>query len=461
MKFWQKAFFLTLALFLIAFNVLGHILLQSSYSRHKDYALLTAQTEHQTIEQSVFGRIAHLSPLHTELNQHNLRAMIAPYANYYTGQGIYLALLLDGVEVFNSNPYFSPHPAQGKEAFFFEDGDRLTIIVGHELLPPFENLRLVYMRDTSSLLEYRTDMIRVFVRVSVAIGMILAIVLLFMLVRLTRPFRRLNEAALSIAGGDYDNRAPVRGNDEVGQFARSFNLMADKVQDHVDTLTRMSESKELFINDLAHEIKTPITAIMGYAELLNIGNISEGERTKAIDYITTQSRRIQGMTSKLSDLALMSHGNIEKESVDIARIIENALASCNAILGGKHIILTKEIGDVNITGDEILLESLIQNLVENAAKYTDDGGEVEIRAYTENDENVLAISDSGKGIEESKLAKITEPFYRVDGSRSRVDGGVGLGLALCARICEAHGARLEIVSKPGEGTRISIYFTTL
>jgi len=130
-------------------------------------------------------------------------------------------------------------------------------------------------------------------------------------------------------------------------------------------------------------------------------------------------------------------------------------------MASKHITINRDISDVNIIGDDILLESLIQNLIENATKYSDYGGEISIKAYTENGDSVVVISDCGKGIEASKIAKITEPFYRVEKSRSRADGGAGLGLALCSRICEIHNARLIIESKPGAGTKISVYFTTL
>jgi len=461
MKFWQKAFFLTLVLFLIAINAIGYILLERSYTLNKEYAIQAAQAEFQIIERSVFERIDHLSTQFTQLNQHNLRGMILPYADFYSGQRAYLALFLDGIEVFNSNPYFSPDAAHGKVAFVYYESGLLFCIVGNEQEHPFSNLRLVYMRDISSLLEYRNDMVDIFIRISVAVSLILAVALLFMLVHLTQPFRKLGTVARSIAQGDYDNRAPIRGRDEVGEFARSFNLMADRVQEHVDTLTEMSENRERFINDLSHEVKTPITAIMGYAELLGIGNIRAEERKKSIDYIINQSLRIKGMTSKLADLACLSHGNIDRKPVDIAAIIENAQASCNAQLEGKQLTLSKDIGEVGIIGDAALLESLIQNLIENATKYSESGGRIDIVAYSEDGKSVITVSDSGRGIEENDLAKITEPFFRVDTSRSRADGGVGLGLALCARICEIHDAQFTIDSKLGVGTKISIYFTTL
>jgi len=462
MKFWQKAFFITMILFLLAFDAMGYILLERSFALNREYAIQAAQTEHMIIWQSAYERIKQLSVYYTELNPENLKGMILPYTNYYAGQNTYIALYQNGTEVINSNPFFLPPAANGEEARMYETAEGLFCVVESELseLSPHDGLRFVYMKDASSLLRFKNDMIRGFIALNVIISLILSVILLFLLVRLTHPFRKLGAAAESIARGDYGNRAPERGNDEIGQFARSFNMMADKVREHIDALSYMNESRERFINNLAHETRTPITAVLGYAELLKIGNINDEEREKSIDYIISQSRRIQGMAGKLTDLARMSNGNIEKRPIDIPEIISNAQATCKALLDEKQITLNKVLQTVNITGDAGLLESLLQNLIENAAKYSENRSEIDIQAYSENDGAVLTVTDYGKGMEESEISKITEPFYRIDKSRSRIDGGIGLGLSLCVRICEIHNARLEIESETGKGTKINIYFTT-
>jgi signal transduction histidine kinase len=460
-KFWQKTFFLVLLLFLAAFDSLGCILLERSFSLNREYAIQAARIEEKIIEQSVYERIMQLSALYEEWNPDNLRDAITPYGNYYAGQGAYLALYQNESEVSNSNPVFSPPAMHGPEARMHEAGGYLFCVVGDELPLPLESLRLVYMKDASSLLRFKNDMARGFILISVIISLTLSGALLFLLVRLTRPFRELSAAALSIAQGEYGNRAPARGNDEVGQFARSFNLMAHKVQEHIDMLSQMGESRERFINDLAHEMRTPITAISGYAELLKIGNITEAEREKSIDYIIGQSRRMKNMACKLSDLSRMSQGNIEKKPLDVASLVSSAAATCQAQLDMKRIALRKDIGGASIAGDAELIESLLQNLIDNAAKYSEDGGRIDIRAYSEGGEALIVIADRGKGMEEAEIPKITEPFYRVGKSRSRAGGGVGLGLAICARICELHGARLEIKTKPGAGTKIILHFCIL
>lgn len=460
MKFWQKAFFITLVLFIIAFDSLGYILLQRSFALNEGYAIRTAQTEQNIIKQSAFERIIQLSEFFTELNSDNLKGMITPYANYYSGQGTYIVLFQNENMVFSNIPDSITIDLQNEDAQMIESSGGLFCVVWNYLPPPLDDLRLVYIKDANSLVRYKNDMTHEFIKISVIISSILSIILLLLLIRLTRPFRILNAAAIAIAQGDFSNRAPILGKDEIGEYASSFNIMADKVQEHIHTLSLMGESRERLINNLAHEMRTPITAISGYAELLKIGNINDEEREKSIDYIIRQSQRIQNMSIKLAELARINHGYIEKKPIDLENIVQSVQATCKSQLDNKHIKLNTDIRGVNISGDTELIESLIQNLLENATKYSRDGGEIDIRIYSENNEAVISIADYGKGMEENEISKITEPFYRVDQSRSREDGGIGLGLALCARICELHNARLEIKSAPMAGTKIKICFTT-
>jgi HAMP domain-containing protein len=222
-KFWQKAFFLTLILFLAAFDALGYILLQPSFALNMENAVQAAQTKHRIIARSVYERINYSSALYTELNADNLKGMLAPYASYYSGQGGYIALYQNGRLVFTGGAVYSPPAAQGEGARADEIDGVMYCVIGDDLLPPFENLRLAYMKDASALLDFKRDTTRGFIAVSIITRLPLSIALLFLLVRLTEPFRKLNAAAVSIARGNYNDRAPATGNDEVGQFARSFN----------------------------------------------------------------------------------------------------------------------------------------------------------------------------------------------------------------------------------------------
>jgi len=460
MTFWQKAFFFTLALLLLAFNILGYILLDRSYMLNRGNAIQAAQTEYQVIKHSISEQLLYITTIYDELTADNLSGIVSPYASYYSQQGGYLALLQDGIEVFNSHPFFIPSVKQDEESLLYETQGYLICVIEDEISPQFAGMHLIYMKDVTSLLEYRNEMVGIFIWLSVIISLVMAAVMLFLLLRLTKPFRKLGAAAVLISQGEYGNRVHVRGKDEIGQFAQTFNLMAEKVEEHIDAITQMSEGRERFINDLAHEMRTPMTAIIGYAELLKIGNISDEEREKAIDRVISQSRRIYDMTSKLAELAFMSHGSIEKTPVGIAAVIESAAAACMMHIEEKQIVLNKEIPDMIIMGDALLLESLMQNLIENAVKYSAAGSMVDVTATTDGESIVVTVSDNGIGMDARELSKIKEPFYRVDKSRSRAEGGVGLGLALCARICCLHDACFDIESEPGAGTKAIVRFNT-
>jgi signal transduction histidine kinase len=311
-------------------------------------------------------------------------------------------------------------------------------------------------------MSFKADMSVAFFFISGIAGLLLSGAMLILLIGLTQPFRKLSAAAAEISSGDYNKRVNMRGNDEIAEFARSFNMMADSVQKHILELICLSESRERFVNNLSHELRTPIAAISGYAELLKVGNINEDERERSLDYIIEQSGRVLIMSHTLMELAQTSGAAIQKQPLRLEHIIENIALTYADRFRKKAIAFRTELQPVNIYGDAALIESLVQNLIENAVKASKHGGVVATGAYPneEHGECVLWVSDEGCGMVPEEISKVAEPFYRIDKARSRHDGGAGLGLALCARICDVHGAKLDIISELGKGTTVKIYFTT-
>jgi signal transduction histidine kinase len=329
------------------------------------------------------------------------------------------------------------------------------------LNPPYDNFQYVYIKDEQTLTDFKSGMGAVFMTVSVIAGLILSAIMLFLLVGLTRPFRRLNAAAAEISAGDYGRRVPANSRDEVGDFARSFNLMIDRIGEHVAALSRMAESRQNFIDNLGHEIRTPVTAIIGYGELLKYANCDEGEKETAVDHIIGQGRRIQNLSRKLLDLAYMENSQIQMRPVTLAEVFANAAAALGFRLKEKAIELRAEARPVNVVGDAGLLESLFVNLLDNAIEASETGGAVEFRVKQAPEGVSVEIADRGKGMDRVELARVAEPFYRVDKSRSGGENHAGLGLTLCARICQLHNADFKIESEPGVGTTVKILFTTL
>ena len=466
MRFWQKAFMCIIALFLLGFNILGYMLVERSYALNRDYALTAAETEYEIIKQSLSESIRLSLNNYTTLNPANINITVSPYADFYRGQGVYFQIYLN-----NNTLAFNNAPFVTQSCYELVHGERLTEMkTENDLLYCFiaadldiseTLLQYIYIKDMSSLTEFKESIISVFTTVGVIISLILAGVMLFMLIGLTIPFRKLNAAANEISKGNYDKRVAIKSRDEIGEFADSFNLMADHIGKHIMELSRMTESKQNFIDNLSHEIRTPITAIIGYGELLQYANCTEDEKQAAIRHIIIQGRRIHNMSGKLLSLSYMGGSDIELYPVKLEDVIKNALAAERDNLASKKIDVIVKSEPVTINGDDELLESLFINLLDNAVAASEIGTDIEICISGADDEKSVIITDHGKGIEPEEIPMVTEPFYRVDKSRSGKENHAGLGLTLCAKICEIHKAGFEIISEPGLGTTVKILFTTL
>ncbi|MDR3240183.1 MAG: hypothetical protein LBT44_08880, partial [Clostridiales bacterium] len=205
MKFWQKAFFAGLLLFLVGFDALGFTLARRSYELNAGYALQTALMEQGVIEKSLYDNIMNSAPQFTQLNSENLRFAVAPYAAYYKNQGVAMAVYLDGPAVYNGFPAYTPKgTGENEKAIVLQEiNNNLFCVIESHLPAPLDTLVFIYAKDESALTAFRTDVTRLFLFISGIAAVLLGGALLFMLIGLTRPFRKLSAAAAEISGGDY------------------------------------------------------------------------------------------------------------------------------------------------------------------------------------------------------------------------------------------------------------------
>lgn len=464
MKFWQKAFFCIIAVFLIGFDVMGYTLAKSSYELNKDYAIVYAQKEHEVIKNSLFKSISLSLNNFKELNKENLAITITPYVEFYKEQGIFFQLYQNDILIYNNVPanfddsFVSP---KVNNVEIKEIDEKLYCFIASDSNDQSMDLKYVYVKDMQSLLHYKEQIIKTFTTISTIVSSVLAVIMLVLLIGLTKPLRRLNAVATEISKGHYNKRVDVKSRDEIGDFAKSFNLMADHIEEHIAALSNMTDSKQNFIDNFAHEIRTPTTAIIGYGELLKYANCAEEEKEIAVNHIISQGKRIQNISLKLLDLAYMENENIEIVPLNLEKIIIDVKNSLIPILQSKNIDIIVKSQPLIINGDVELIKSLLINLLENAINASSPESTIEINMREYENGSLVEIVDHGKGMESSEISKIAEPFYRVDKSRSRNGGGAGLGMSLCVRICEIHNAELDISSETGKGTKIKLLFTTL
>lgn len=224
----------------------------------------------------------------------------------------------------------------------------------------------------------------------------------------------------------------------------------------------LNEQKKQFTANLSHELKTPLTSIAGYAELIETGIAREEDVPAFAKTIRKQALRLVSLSEdiiRLSQLEENDESNsISISSVDLYQIAQNCVNALqiNAKLRGIEIILTGE--NTFVRGNAALLEELLYNLVDNAIRYNKDNGKIFVTVKSEDSQIALSVKDTGIGIEEKYHDRIFERFFRVDKSRSKATGGTGLGLAIVKHIAKLHDADLEIDSKTGKGTEISVFF---
>ena len=270
--------------------------------------------------------------------------------------------------------------------------------------------------------------------------------------RLTRPLARLEQTSRQIAAGDYGRRTALRTGDELASLSASFDEMADAVQEKIEQLQENLQAREDFVAAFTHELKTPITSMLGYADLLRSAETTPQTRQLAAQYIYQESRRLEQLGGKLMALMQLAGSSPALEPTALAAVFYRLRRSLPP--GEPRAELPDT--DARVLADAVLLEDLLYNLIKNARTATPADGRVWVEAAVRGDRVEVSVRDTGCGIPARDLPRICEPFYRVDKSRARAAGGSGLGLALCARIAELHGSRLDIQSREGEGTAVTL-----
>ncbi|MGL5436728.1 MAG: ATP-binding protein [Lachnospiraceae bacterium] len=313
-------------------------------------------------------------------------------------------------------------------------------------------LYLETMKDVSAVFHERAEGFSLYRKVTVAMLVFGFISMYFISSWLTRPIRFLTRATRRMSYGDYDYRAKQVSNDELGQLTMDFNKMAIALEENINKLEAEIESREDFVAAFAHELKTPLTAIIGYADMLRSRKLDEEKSFMSANYIYTEGKRLEAMSFRLLDLIVTKRHEVEFQNVSAETLIQN-LYEMYAV--NQKIAIKFRYHHGMIRAEQNLIKSVLINLLDNACKASGAGMSIEVLGRKVKGGYRFSVRDYGEGIPQAEQHKITQAFYMVDKSRSRSRNGAGLGLALCAEILALHGSKLEIESEVGKGTCIS------
>ena len=344
------------------------------------------------------------------------------------------------------------HCAQGAFAHYDKHYLQLTgqlDIQGSPLL-----LNVAY--DISPIYQTRQQQQETFGKIFAALLAICALLSYTAARLLTHPLDKLAQAAQALAAGDLARRSGVTGRDEIGALAREFDAMAARQQEHIAALQATMEGQDRFIGSFTHELKTPMTSILGYADLLRRGTLSPAEQAQATNYIFSEAKRLERLSLKLLDLYLAEHQTPELLPASPAALLRDLTAPLTPVLAQEGITLVVQGEEGLCLLEPDLFRSLALNLLDNARKAVDGPGTITAAVALTDQGCTLTVQDTGRGMPPEALAHLTEAFYRVDKSRSRAQGGAGLGLTLCDRIAALHQGQLHLDSQPGQGTTVTV-----
>jgi signal transduction histidine kinase len=320
-----------------------------------------------------------------------------------------------------------------------------------------ETLGIVYLRKSlSSADEFLKDISSVIYRMGIIMALVIALLSIVISGIITKPLTKLTAITKEIAKGNFNQRAEVKGHDEISNLAMSVNSMTEQ-------LSAVEESRRQFVSDVSHELKTPLATIKLLSEsILQSQAFDEdmvreflGDMTNEVDRLTRIVERLLTLTKNDSQVS-----KIEFKTVDLTNLIDMVTRKLRPLAKEKNITLTyhRESEDKTIEmlldGDKIY--EAVYNIADNSIKYTPEGGSVDIRLFSDITSVMIEIEDTGIGIPKEDTSHIFDRFYRVDKARARETGGTGLGLSIASEAVSQHGGHIEVISEEGEGSKFII-----
>ena len=276
----------------------------------------------------------------------------------------------------------------------------------------------------------------------------------FILVRRAlKPVDDLSRNAAAITQHNLSERLPVvRTGDALERLSLSLNLMISRLEDAIN-------SSKQFVADASHELRTPLAVLRGELENLAQDLQLKAQTRETLGSALEEVDRLAEIVEGLLALSRLDTGELKSAWVhfDLAELVSTTAGQMSLLAEDKHITVVCDCAArVMIEGDQARLKQVVVNLLDNAIKYTPNGGRVKLEITQEGGDAVLDVADDGIGIPPEALPHVFKRFFRVDGSRSREQGGAGLGLSIVKSICDAHGAQVEVSSTPGQGSRFRI-----
>ena len=472
MKIWMKIFLCSFLIFESVFNIGGIILIEYGFNQSLKREINSGLNEQLTMHsglQTTGDVFAQNYKFDNGFFKEFLGIYFQNYMDYYANNNVYAEIReMNNTVVYSS---FEVNDLKDREElntthimerkYIIRDIEDSSYLFATSLLKiGTDDYKFTYIQNITEIYTSRKLQYKVFTIINIILGICIGISLYVVLRYMTKPIRMLIKSTELISSGYYSERVDIITTDEVGELSESFNHMAESIEEKIEALNKNTIAKQDFIQSLTHEMKTPLTSIIGYAELLRDTKYNEINNIKGMNYIYSEAKRLERLSLKLMDLILLDEKIINLKEEDIKSVYMEIDELIMTKVGEKNLDFKLDIKPFKVIIEKDLFKVLIINLVDNAIKASSYGGVLTTKFYKDKENKfIFTVEDNGIGIEEDDIERIFEPFYMVDKSRTKSNNGAGLGLSICTKIIDLHGGKIDIESKVGKGTKILVKFS--
>lgn len=459
MKFRTKLTIWVTLLIALIYGIGGTLLIYLTFQRslnlEKEKSLQSYQMLRSTIVlANSIGKQSELEDVTDILSQIVMRG------GDWTGLRLYLSdevLFSDGTDIaFDTSLSEKCTETECVSQLLLQEGRHLQQITGF-FRAGNETVYLDAAYDISEIYTLRDTQLQIYRALFLVVALLSAGISYLLAYVLTKPLGHLSKTSRQIAQGELQLRSVVHTGDEMQSLSEDFNSMADSLVEKIHELEDAMQRQESFMGSFAHELKTPMTSIIGYADLLRSCEMSEEERREAAGYVFSEGQRLESLSLKLLDLLVLRRQDFQLQNASPEKLMDDIAALLQKKKFHRPVTLRFRTEKGKCLLEPDLVKSLLLNLIDNAIKSMDEkGGTVSIHTKMLSDGCRFIIRDTGRGIPQAEITRITEAFYRVDKSRSRRQGGVGLGLALCQEIVRLHHGTMEFQSTQDRGTTVTV-----
>lgn len=468
MKIWEKIYFVVTPLFLVVLNICNVLVFRSVYKQSVNTVEKKAIAEWKNIAVPFSEDLGELGG-----TSEGVWELFQTYVSGYSTDEFAFELWKDGSLQYKSGigsqMTYSATEGKLESSFLHEQkqqnevlqtgeqtGETTIVVQGEDKFTCTSGLltgtpyQFVMYEGVSDILQVWKKQFVVFLVMEMTASVLMAVLLYFIIRKFLQPVDWLSEAAARVAAGDYECQVEAAGHDEISDLSRDINWMIGQIKENVEHKEQEAAHKQEFIDALSHEMRTPLTSIRGYAQLIENAKLTEEKKLEYIAYIVKESGRMMGIMEILREMILIRQEEIEKEEISLPKFADELRQRTEFQMTDKEVVFTFRVSGERIYGNRTLLELLFMNVIRNSYNACKTGGRVTVELSEER----AVIEDDGAGMSKECLAHIFEPFYREDKSRSRKMGGSGLGMYLCRQIIDLHGWQIEIESEKGRGTKI-------